>query len=75
MAHDQQNDGAFIGGAFQDFVKKLHRTWRVGQRAESAMVKGRNEEASRDPDGFGNVLVLLSIAFVVGAMGLGKDDN
>ncbi len=46
------------------FVEKLHRIRRVGQGRQPGMMQRGYEEAGRDADALGDVIVLVSSAVV-----------
>ena len=57
QTRDQEHIGLLGGRPVTNLVQETHRTGRVRQGGETRIVQGGDQEAGRDADGFGNIIV------------------
>ena len=61
--------------AVQDLVQESHRTGRVGERDQTRMVEGRDQETGRDADRLLYIVMLDLLPISKHAVALGKDHD
>lgn len=57
MTDYEKEEGLFVRRSFQNAIQKCHWTWRVRERDQTRVMNRRDQESSRDADGFRRVIM------------------